>query len=207
MLNSVGLDEHQSSLPRYEIPFCSNLIMLPSTNLAVRRILFREALIMEVLSVVAIIVAGLMVGCELAIAAFIHPTLDKLPDDAHLSAASSIARVSGLWQSSRRCVRARNGCGPRPSFPARYSSGREPTHFAMTGHGRKRTDYHAQSRGIFAVDNINGELSAKAGFQRGSGSAPSTPWPHEYGCSRWDGQRKPIPPAAPAASCDIRQDG
>jgi hypothetical protein len=33
---------------------------------------------MEVLNVVAIIVAGLMVGCELAIAAFIHPTLDKL---------------------------------------------------------------------------------------------------------------------------------
>ena len=50
---------------------------------------------MEVLNVVAIIVAGLMVGCELAIAAFIHPTLDKLPDDAHLPAASAIARVLG----------------------------------------------------------------------------------------------------------------
>jgi uncharacterized membrane protein len=36
-----------------------------------------------------------MVGCELAIAAFIHPTLDKLPDDAHLPAASAIARVLG----------------------------------------------------------------------------------------------------------------
>jgi len=33
---------------------------------------------MEYLSVVAIISAGLMVGSELAIAAFIHPTLDKL---------------------------------------------------------------------------------------------------------------------------------
>jgi len=34
---------------------------------------------MEVLNVVAIIVSGLMVGCELAIAGFIHPTLDTLP--------------------------------------------------------------------------------------------------------------------------------
>ena len=44
---------------------------------------------MEVLNVVAIIVAGLMVGSELAIAAFVHPTLDKLPDDVHLPAASA----------------------------------------------------------------------------------------------------------------------
>ena len=50
---------------------------------------------MKVLNVVAIIVAGLMVGCELAIAAFIHPTLNKLPDDAHLPAASALARVLG----------------------------------------------------------------------------------------------------------------
>ena len=50
---------------------------------------------LEVLNVVAMIVAGLMVGCELAIAAFIHPTLDKLPDEAHLPAASAIARVLG----------------------------------------------------------------------------------------------------------------
>ena len=50
---------------------------------------------MEVLNVVAIIATGLMVGCELTIAAFIHPTLDKLPDDAHLPVASAIARVLG----------------------------------------------------------------------------------------------------------------
>ena len=37
---------------------------------------------MEYLNVVAIIVAGLMVGSELAIAAFVHPTLDRLPDNA-----------------------------------------------------------------------------------------------------------------------------
>lgn len=50
---------------------------------------------MEVLNVVAIIVAGLMVGSELAIAAFIHPTLDTLPDEVHLPAASALARVLG----------------------------------------------------------------------------------------------------------------
>jgi uncharacterized membrane protein len=36
-----------------------------------------------------------MAGCELAIAAFIHPTLDTLPDAVHLPAASAIARVMG----------------------------------------------------------------------------------------------------------------
>jgi hypothetical protein len=51
--------------------------------------LFMEEFVMEVLNAVAIIVAGLMVGCELAIAAFVHPTLDKLPDDVHLPAASA----------------------------------------------------------------------------------------------------------------------
>ncbi len=50
---------------------------------------------MEILNLVAIMVAGLMVGCELAIAAFIHPTLDGLPDEAHQPAASAIARVLG----------------------------------------------------------------------------------------------------------------
>ena len=50
---------------------------------------------MEVLNVVAIIVAGLMVGSELAIAAFVHPTLDRLPDNVHLPAASALARVLG----------------------------------------------------------------------------------------------------------------
>ncbi len=50
---------------------------------------------MEILNVAAILVAGLMVGCELSIAAFIHPTLNKLPNEAHLPAASAIARVLG----------------------------------------------------------------------------------------------------------------
>ena len=50
---------------------------------------------MEVLNVVAIIVAGLMVGSELTIAAFVYPTLDRLPDNIHLPAASALARVLG----------------------------------------------------------------------------------------------------------------
>jgi uncharacterized membrane protein len=50
---------------------------------------------MEALNVVAILFAGLMVGCELAIAALIHPTLDTLPEAVHLPAASAIARVMG----------------------------------------------------------------------------------------------------------------
>jgi uncharacterized membrane protein len=56
-----------------------------------------EELMMEVLNVVAIIVAGLMVGNELAIAAFVHPTLDRLPDAVHLPAASALARVLGRF--------------------------------------------------------------------------------------------------------------
>ena len=50
---------------------------------------------MQVLNIIAIIVAGLMVGNELAIAAFVHPVLDRLPDDAHLPAASALARLLG----------------------------------------------------------------------------------------------------------------
>ncbi len=49
----------------------------------------------EALSVIAIVVAGLLVGTELAIAAFVHPTLDRLPDNVHLPAASALARVLG----------------------------------------------------------------------------------------------------------------
>jgi uncharacterized membrane protein len=52
---------------------------------------------LEVLNVIAIIVAGLMVGSELAIAAFVHPTLDRLPDAVHLPAASALARVLGKF--------------------------------------------------------------------------------------------------------------
>jgi len=52
---------------------------------------------MEYLNVVAIIVAGLMVGSELAIAAFVHPTLNRLPDHVHLPVATALARVLGRF--------------------------------------------------------------------------------------------------------------
>ncbi len=68
---------------------------IPLVLLTHSKVLFMEEFMMEVLNVVAIIVAGLMVGCELAIAAFVNPTLDKLPDDVHLPAASALARVLG----------------------------------------------------------------------------------------------------------------
>ncbi|MBA3915281.1 MAG: DUF1772 domain-containing protein [Acidobacteriales bacterium] len=51
----------------------------------------------ELLNIVVLIVAALMVGCELATAAFVNPTLDKLPDDVHLPAASALARVQGRF--------------------------------------------------------------------------------------------------------------
>jgi uncharacterized membrane protein len=52
---------------------------------------------MECLNVIAIIVAGLMVGSELAVAAFVNPTLDRLADNVHLPAASALARVLGRF--------------------------------------------------------------------------------------------------------------
>jgi uncharacterized membrane protein len=52
---------------------------------------------MEILSVVAVLVAGLMVGSELAITVFAHPALDRLPDDVHLPVASALARVLGKF--------------------------------------------------------------------------------------------------------------
>jgi hypothetical protein len=52
---------------------------------------------MEVLNLFAIIGARLMAGSELAIAAFVHPTLDKFPKGAHLPAASALARVLGQF--------------------------------------------------------------------------------------------------------------
>src|SRR5258706_16466073 len=54
-------------------------------------------MIMEVLNVIAIIVAGLMVGSEPSIAAFVHPTLDRLPYAVQLPAASALARVLGRF--------------------------------------------------------------------------------------------------------------
>ena len=51
----------------------------------------------ELLNVAAIIVAGLMVGNELAVAVFVHPTLDRLPDEVHRPAAIALAGVLGRF--------------------------------------------------------------------------------------------------------------
>jgi len=79
---------------------------------------------MEVLNVFAIVVAGLMVGCELSIAAFIHPTLDTLPKEVHLPAASAIARVMGtampFWYALTLLLTVVEGA------IYRYTSGRLP---------------------------------------------------------------------------------
>ena len=48
-----------------------------------------------VLEVATVTVAGLLVGNELAVAAFVHPTLWRLPDAVHLPAASALARILG----------------------------------------------------------------------------------------------------------------
>jgi uncharacterized membrane protein len=56
-----------------------------------------EKLIMEILNLVAVLVAGLMVGSELAIAVFVHPALDRLPDEIHLPVAIALARVLGKF--------------------------------------------------------------------------------------------------------------
>jgi uncharacterized membrane protein len=56
-----------------------------------------EGLLIEILEVVAVLVAGLLVGNELAIAVFVHPTLDRLSDDVHLPVASALARMLGKF--------------------------------------------------------------------------------------------------------------
>ena len=50
---------------------------------------------MLTLHVTTLTVAGLLVGNEFAIAAFVHPTLNRLPDHAHAAGASALARLLG----------------------------------------------------------------------------------------------------------------
>lgn len=49
----------------------------------------------QLLDVIAIVAAGLMVGNELSIAVFVHPSFDRLPDSAHLPSATAVARLLG----------------------------------------------------------------------------------------------------------------
>jgi hypothetical protein len=50
---------------------------------------------MVILEVATLTVAGLLVGNELAIAVFVHPTLSRLPDSVHFAAATALARILG----------------------------------------------------------------------------------------------------------------
>jgi uncharacterized membrane protein len=49
----------------------------------------------DVLAVVTVVVVGLMVGVEFAVAVFVNPILDRLPNDGGLGARSDGARVLG----------------------------------------------------------------------------------------------------------------
>ena len=50
---------------------------------------------MTVLGVVTVVVIGLLVGVEFAVAVFVNPIFDRLPGDAGLAARSDGARVLG----------------------------------------------------------------------------------------------------------------
>lgn len=47
------------------------------------------------LHVTAIVIAGLMVGNELAVSVFVHPSLSQLNDTVHAPSAQSLARIYG----------------------------------------------------------------------------------------------------------------
>ena len=47
------------------------------------------------LQTISLLIAGLMVGNELAVSAFIHPQLQKLDDKTHIVSAQAFARVYG----------------------------------------------------------------------------------------------------------------
>jgi uncharacterized membrane protein len=49
----------------------------------------------HVLPVITVVLVGLMVGVELAVAAFVNPIFDRLPNDGGLAARSDGARVLG----------------------------------------------------------------------------------------------------------------
>ncbi|MFE9249370.1 DUF1772 domain-containing protein [Streptomyces sp. NPDC007088] len=49
----------------------------------------------DILAVVTIVVTGVMVGVEFAVAVFVNPILDRLPDNGGLNARSDGARVLG----------------------------------------------------------------------------------------------------------------
>jgi len=51
--------------------------------------------VQNALAVVTVVVVGMMVGVEFAVAVFVNPILDRLPDDSRTAAHSDGARVLG----------------------------------------------------------------------------------------------------------------
>jgi uncharacterized membrane protein len=54
-------------------------------------------MLLRFVDVVSILVAGTMTGTELTVAVFLHPTVSRLPDQVHASAARSFAKVFGRY--------------------------------------------------------------------------------------------------------------
>lgn len=61
-------------------------------------------MVVLVLKTISVIVAGLMVGNELAVSAFVHPRLSALDDKVHAASAQALARVYGavmpIWYAA-----------------------------------------------------------------------------------------------------------
>ncbi len=47
------------------------------------------------MTIVSVFLVGLLIGNEFAITGFVHPAFSRLPDEAHASGASALARVLG----------------------------------------------------------------------------------------------------------------
>ncbi|MBW4690867.1 MAG: DUF1772 domain-containing protein [Lyngbya sp. HA4199-MV5] len=61
-------------------------------------------MVILILKTISVIVAGLMVGNELAVGAFVHPRLSALDDKTHAASAQALARVYGaampIWYAA-----------------------------------------------------------------------------------------------------------
>jgi hypothetical protein len=73
---------------------------------------------------IAIMVAGLMVGVELCISAFVHPRLRGLEDRAHATAAKALAGALGaampFWYAATLLLTAAAAWGLRHAGPAPF---------------------------------------------------------------------------------------
>ncbi len=49
------------------------------------------------MNILALLLLGTLTGNELAVSAFVHPAISRLPDAAHAASAQSIARIYGKY--------------------------------------------------------------------------------------------------------------